>query len=67
MKQEYSCAALFIDAEQICVHNKVEVDRRNTLKSSNIKYFKLTVQYFFMKVINKNESITMFLEVHTHH
>jgi hypothetical protein len=33
-----------------------EVDREKTLNSSNIEYFKLTVHYFYAKVMNKNES-----------
>jgi hypothetical protein len=32
------------------------VDRKKTSQSSNIKYFKLTVHYFFEKVSNKNET-----------
>jgi hypothetical protein len=54
MKQECSCSALFIDAEGKCVHKKVEVDGKKTLKSSDTEYFKLTVHHFFEKVINKN-------------
>jgi hypothetical protein len=35
MKQECSWSALFIDAEWKCIHKKLEVDRKKTLKSSN--------------------------------
>jgi hypothetical protein len=66
MKYECSCSALFIDAEHKCVHKNVEVDRKKTLKSSNTKYFKLTVRYFFGKFINKNETAVIFLEIYTH-
>jgi hypothetical protein len=52
MKREYSCSALFIHAKWKCVHKRVEVERNKTLKSRNIKYFKLTIHYFFQKVIN---------------
>jgi hypothetical protein len=33
---------LYIDAERKCVYEKVEVDRKKTLISSNVKYFKLS-------------------------
>jgi hypothetical protein len=45
----------------------VEADRKKTLNSSKINYFKLSVHYFFEKVINKNETVVMFLEIHTYH
>jgi hypothetical protein len=48
------------EEEQKCVHKKVEMDRKKTLKSCNIKHFKLTVHYFVEKVINKNENIPCF-------
>jgi hypothetical protein len=51
MKKECGCSALFNDADW---GEKIEVDRKKALKSSNIRYFKLTVHYFFEKVINKN-------------
>jgi hypothetical protein len=67
MKQECICSLLFIDAERKCVRKKVVVDRKKNLKSSNIKHFNLTVHYFFEKVIFTNETVVMFLEIHTHH
>jgi hypothetical protein len=67
MKQECRCSALFIDAEWKCVHKKEDERRNKTLKSRNIKYFGLIAHYFFQKVINKNETVIMFLEIHTHH
>jgi hypothetical protein len=45
----------------------VEADRKKTLKLSNIKYLKLAVHCFAEKVINKNETVTMFLKIHTYH
>jgi hypothetical protein len=42
---------------------KVEEDRKKTLKSNNIKYFKLALHNFF----EKNETVIMFLEIHAHH
>jgi alpha/beta superfamily hydrolase len=67
MKQECRCSALFIDAERKCVLKKEDEDRNKTLKSRNVKYFRLTAHYFFEKVINKNETVIMFLEIRTHH
>jgi hypothetical protein len=32
-----------------------------------MKYFKLTFQYFFEEVINKNENPKMYLEIRTYH
>jgi hypothetical protein len=55
------------DAERKYVHEKVEVHRRKTLKLSDIKYFKMTIRHFFEKIISKNETVIMFLEIHTHH
>jgi hypothetical protein len=67
MKKEWNCSLLFIDSERKYLHQKVEVGRKKTLKSSNIKCFKLTVHYFFQEVINKNETVVIFLEIQTHH
>jgi hypothetical protein len=66
MKQECSCSAQFIEAEQNYVNKNVEVDGKKTLKSNNIKSCKLAAQYFLKIVINKDETVIMFLEIHTH-
>jgi hypothetical protein len=65
MKQERSCSASFTDAERKCVRKNVEVDRKETLKSSNVEYFKLTFHCFFEKIITKSETVIMFLEIYT--
>jgi hypothetical protein len=43
------------------------MNRKKTLKLSNMKHSKLAVHFFFEKVISKNETIVMFLEIHTYH
>jgi hypothetical protein len=65
MKQ--NCSELLIDAERKCIRKNVEVNRKKTLKSSNIKHIKLPVNYFFEKVINKHQTAIIFLKVHAYH
>jgi hypothetical protein len=36
------------------------------LKSSYVRYYELTAHYFFEKVINKDETVLMFPEIHSH-
>jgi hypothetical protein len=46
---------------------KVEMNRKETANLSSMKHFKLAVHFFFEKVINKNETLIVFLENHTKH
>jgi hypothetical protein len=55
-----------IDTQQNCVYKKEEVDEKKVVKSSNIKYYELTVHHFFEKIINKDETVVMYLEIHSH-
>jgi hypothetical protein len=49
------------------MHEKVEVHKRKTLKLGNMKYFKMTLHHFSEKIISKNETVVMFMEIYTNH
>jgi hypothetical protein len=56
----------FIDAERKFINKYVDMDKKKTTKSRNIKHSKLTIDYFFKKAIVETETIIMLLEMHTH-